>query len=226
MTQHSNPSQQAAGDDQDIMHWFATLPPRRTVEPSPQFPRKVMAQIAAQQARRTWWGWCARLLRVESPAWVPALATGFVLSLGLNVWLGSQVRAPHGPSGEHLWLERTVEEGIRQVTQGDAYVAQRDYANALRAYETFLHADEEAPVAQVLRKVAGVQYQRGQYLQAIEAATAALVLNLQEAQAYRYRGMAREALGDREQAAQDLQQAARLGDPEAQRLLQAWGLPW
>lgn len=127
-----------------------------------------------------------------------ALAAGLVLSLGLNLLLGSWVQeAWHGSPPENLLTTRgAAEEG--DPARGD-----------------------DAQVLVILRQVAERQYQMGQYSQVIEIATAMLLLNPQEVQAYRYRGLAEKALGDWEQAAQDLQQAARLGDSEAQGLLAA-----
>lgn len=225
---------QAAQEIHVLMRGLQQLALDAEEEIPADFHATVMANVRALPQPRQRGGWFARLFPVRSPVWVPALATVCVLSLGLNVWQGIEIlqEAPHGPPSENRAYERRFLADFSrspnlQVTQGDTYVTLGDYANALRAYEAFLQADKQAPVAQVLRKVAGVQYQLGQYRQAMEAATAALLLNPQEAPAYRYRGMAVEALGHRAQAVQDLQQAARLGDdPEAQRILQGWGLSW
>jgi tetratricopeptide (TPR) repeat protein len=111
------------------------------------------------------------------------------------------------------------------VARGDHYAAAGKYDDAVRAYTAVLQV-AGAPVVQVLRKLAGVYYHLGQYAQAIEVATAVLVLAPDEAQAYFYRGAAQDKLGHWAQAIQDWQRAARLGDPEARAALGAWGLAW
>jgi hypothetical protein len=63
-------------------------------------------------------------------------------------------------------------------------------------------------------------------VQAITAATAALVLDADATALYFYRGMAYEAIGDRSQAISDLQRAARRGQAEAQLVLRTWGVAW
>ena len=81
-------------------------------------------------------------------------------------------------------------------------------------------------MAQVLREVAGLHYALHQYAQAVDAATAALAIQIPDRVAYRIRGLAHDAMNNRAQAVQDLQRAAQLGDVEAQRTLQAWGETW
>jgi tetratricopeptide (TPR) repeat protein len=111
------------------------------------------------------------------------------------------------------------------VAQGDRALARGAYQAAARLYTAVLQAEGRAP-ALVAQKLAEAWYRLGQYAQARDAATAALVLAPQEARAYWYRGAAQEKLGAPEQAMADWQAAARLGDQEAQTALQTRGLAW
>ena len=156
----------------------------------PQFAARIRAQMAQRAAR-------SEPLRL----WVPVLATGFLLSLMLNVWWGALMwrvlPASHGLSGQpprsHQWAASAT--GPRT---GDTV-------------ETLLY-----------RRLAESYLQSGRYAEARDAATAALVLNPEDAQAYWYRGTARAELGDQEQAVQDWSQAAQLGDAEARTALMAY----
>ena len=150
----------------------------------------------------------------------------------VNVWLGVRTLAPRPPlgvvplhEGDLVMTCGAAEDRAPQVQLGDQYVMVGAYASAVQAYEAFLQA-EGHPVVQALQKLAGVQYQLGQYREARETATAMLVLAPDNARAYWYRGTAQEALGQQEQALQDWQHTVRLGDTEAQATLRVHGRPW
>jgi len=182
---------------------------------SPEFAARVRTRVAALETEREprprRWTW----LRLETPAW--ALAMGLVLSLALNVWLGFQdeVRPTRGGI--------MMREKSAMIKQGDRYAAQGEDAQAVQIYEAIVEA-EGAPLAPVLRKAALLHNRLGQYAQAIAAATAAVVLNPQEAVAYRARGIAYHRLGDSARAIPDVKQAARLGDTESKDVLRAWNV--
>jgi len=181
-------------------------------EVPPDFHARVMARAASvPQPRPRRWAW----RRLETPAW--ALAMGLVLSLALNVWLGFQdeVRPTRGGI--------MMREKSAMIKQGDRYAAQGEDAQAVQIYEAIVEA-EGAPLAPVLRKAALLHNRLGQYAQAIAAATAAVVLNPQEAVAYRARGIAYHRLGDSARAIPDVKQAARLGDTESKDVLRAWNV--
>lgn len=178
------------------------------------------ARLPQQRAHRRF-AWMGRLW---TPGWVPALAASFLLSLTVNAWLG--YRALTQPSSLELLTARgATEETAQALAQGDRYAARGAYAQALEAYAAFLRV-QGGPVVPVLHKMTVAHIRLGHWQPVIDVATAALVLAPQDAVAYRYRGMAHEALGDRPRALQDLQHAARLGDVEAQQLLRTWGVTW
>jgi tetratricopeptide (TPR) repeat protein len=142
--------------------------------------------------------------------------------------------APPGPAVEppRFWAARGTTNGAatgvtQYIEQGDGYVEAGEERKALQAYQQALDLlAQEYPFALVLHKLAARYATPGYTQQAIDAATAALVLDPDDALAYRYRGLAYEDGGDRPQAIRDLQRAARLNDPEAQRTLHAWGIAW
>ncbi|ETX00397.1 tetratricopeptide repeat protein [Candidatus Entotheonella palauensis] len=156
----------------------------------PQFAARIRAQLAQRPTR-------SESLRL----WVAVLATGFVLSLVLNVWWGTLVwrlvSARHAPSGTPLISHQSTANATVPPT-----------GNTI---DTLL-----------LRRLAEAYLQAGHYAKARDAATAALVLNPDDAQAYGYRGTAQAALGKQEQAVQDWRHAAQLGDAEAHTALIAY----
>lgn len=185
----------------------------------PHFYPQVLARVAERHAHRRRF---AGLVSGAQPVWALALAGVLVLSLTINVY---QALAPSTPDGglPVLITRRrapTLGTDIAQVLErGDSYATLREYDKALRAYTDVLRAEGGA-VAPVLRKMADVYAQAGRYHEAIETATTALLFDPQDARAYRYRGAAYKALGNRPQARQDWHEALRLGDTEAQRLLE------
>lgn len=215
-------------NDADIRTWFQTLEPRPDMVPSPQFRDQLLAQMAEPPPS----GWQAL-----GPRWravlTPALATGFALSLALNVWWGTQKQPtllgdehPPGPI-------RSVEDGSQtpsahptpDVAQGDRYVAMAAYNEAIGAYGAYLETEGRA-TADVLEKLAAVYSRTSQYEAARDTANAALVIDPGSAPAYWYRGSAHEALGNRELALQDWKRAASRGHGEAQETLRKLGITW
>ena len=189
--------------------------------PVGHFRARVQARIAARQTpvRARW------RLRWR-PVWAPVLLTGLVLSLTVNVWLGTQASRRELPLPEVFSPTRGGGEDVAAVVaQGDRAMARGAYPVAVRLYTAALQA-EGRPTAQVVQQLAAAYARLGQYPQARDAATAAVVLAPQAARAYWYRGVAQEALGAPELAIADWQAAARLGDREAQAALQTRGLTW
>lgn len=156
----------------------------------PQFATRIRAQLAQRPTR-------SESLRL----WVAVLATGFLLSLVLNVWWGTLA-----------W--RLVSD--RHVSSGPPPISRESTARPAMPY-TGNTID-----TRLLRQLAEAYLQAGHYVKARDAATAALVLNPDDAQAYGYRGTAQAALGDQEQAVQDWRHAAQLGDAEAHTALIAY----
>ena len=204
-----------------LLRQLQTLDPPLVMPPVGHFQARVQARIAARQTpvggrwRLRW-----------RPMWAPVLLTSLVLSLTLNVWLGTQASRLEPPLPEVFSPTRGGgEDAASVVARGDRAMARGAYQAAERLYTASLQAEGRA-TALVLQKLAEASYRLGQYPQARDAATAALVLAPQEARAYWYRGAALEILGAPEQAMADWQAAARLGDREAQIALQTRGLAW
>jgi tetratricopeptide (TPR) repeat protein len=196
----------------DLLRQLKALDPPLTMPAPAHFLTRVQARIATRQTPvrgrwRPFW----------RPVWAPVLLTSLVLSLTLNVWLGTQASRRESPLPEAFSPTRGGgEEAAAVVARGDRAMARG--ATALQA--------EGHATALVLRKLAEAYYRLGQYPQARDTATAALILAPQEARAYWYRGAAQEALGAPGQAIADWQTAARLGDREAQSALQIRGIAW
>ncbi len=192
MTGESYPPQEGEQRDPDIDAAIRVLVDQAEVPP--QFAGRIRAQLAQRQAR-------SEPLRL----WVAVLATGLILSLVLNVWWGAlvwRVLATHQGTSR----PSTMSHELTANTTVPAIVP----ATGLTA-ETLL-----------LRRLAESYLQAGHYAKARDAATAALVLNPDDAQAYWYRGTAQAALGKPEQAVQDWRHAAHLGDAESRTALMAY----
>jgi hypothetical protein len=72
-------------DDADLIRWFQALGPPPPGQAPPHLRASVRARIEQYRVRRGLWAW----LRQPWPGGlVPALATGFVLSLAVNIWWG------------------------------------------------------------------------------------------------------------------------------------------
>ena len=84
----------------------------------------------------------------------------------------------------------------------------------------------EAAIALAQRHTGEIYYRLHEYHKALQHLTSAIEQNPQDDLAYRYRGAAYEAVGQRQQAIMDFQSAARLGNEPAQQLLQSWGISW
>jgi len=202
---------QAFVPDPESLHVSGQATVSRVTEP---------VRLEQQRAHRRRFAWmeCFR-----TPVWGPALAASLLLSLTVNAWLG--YRALTQPSPLELLTTRGATETTQALAQGDRYAATGAYAQALEAYAAFLRA-QRGPVVPVLHKMAVAHARLGHWQPVIDVTTAALVLAPQDAVAYRYRGTAYEALGDRPQALRDWQRAAQLGDAEAQQLLRTLGVTW
>jgi tetratricopeptide (TPR) repeat protein len=211
----------------------------RDVQAPPNFVARVLAKAEQRPAPRP--GLLAWLRHEWSPTWATALAMGLLLSVGVNTWLGYKVleqrqpfQTPSRPSGGTR-QERPPETSPLTFRGGEPPGPhQVKYLNTRELEE----GRAEAVLVEELRRLAVVHYEAKRYPQAITAATAALVLDANAAALYFYRGMAYEAIGDRRQAIQDLQHAARRADvvgrardyqglgAEAQRVLRTWGVEW
>jgi hypothetical protein len=194
----------------------------RDVQAPPDFVARVLAMADQRPAPRP--GSLAWLRHEWSPTWATALAMGLLLSVGMNIWLGYEVlerrqpfQTPSRPSGD-IRQESPPETG-QLIFRGD------EPQGLAAEQEAMVHP--EAPLVRRLRDLAVGSYLAKNYARVITAATAALVLDANAAAVlYFYRGMAYEAIGDRRQAIQDLQHAARRADVEAQRILRSWGAGW
>jgi tetratricopeptide (TPR) repeat protein len=205
--------------DPELQRWFQALGPPPVGHPPPDLRAKVRARIEEQRARRGVFAW---LRQGWSPTWATALATGLLLSVGMNTWLGYEVlqqrqpsETPSRPSGDTR-REHPPATG-QLIFRGDepqGYTRELEQGHA------------EAVLVEELRRLTVAHYQAKHYAQAITAASAALVLDANASGLYFYRGMAYEAIGNRRQAIQDLQHAAHLANGEAQRVLRTWGVEW
>ncbi len=175
-----------------------------------------------------WWAW---LTQAGTSPWVPALATGLLLSVGLNTWLGYQVLERRMPgavpalSGRSDPAQRPGEEVSRGEEPGDSTFTFRGGPPV----ETPQHPEEarlsaEAELVRTLTALAARHTQAGQYERGMTVASAALTLDPNAAPAYFYRGMAYNGMGNRPQAIEDVRRAARLGEVHAQEVLRAWGV--
>jgi tetratricopeptide (TPR) repeat protein len=193
----------------------------RDVQAPPNFVARVLAKADQTPAPRP--GPLAWLRYRWSPTWATALAMGLLLSVGVNMWLGFELlerrqpfQTPPRPSGDTR-QERPPERGPFTFRGAEPEGTHTRESAEGRA---------EAALVEELRRLVVAHYQATHYAQAITAATAALVLDAEAAVLYFYRGMAYEAIGDRSQAIQDLQRAARRGHAEAQLVLRTWGVDW
>jgi tetratricopeptide (TPR) repeat protein len=190
-----------------------------------QAPPNFVAQVLAKADHRPaphpgplawlWHGW--------SPTWATALAMGLLLSVGVNMWFGYEMlewrlpfQRPPRPSGDTL-QERPPERGPFTFRG-----AEPEGTHTREPAEGRI----EAALVEELRRLVVAHYQAKRYEEAITAATAAIVLDANATALHFYRGMAYEAIGDRSQAIQDLQRAARRGHAEAQLVLRTWGMDW
>lgn len=204
-----------------LLRQLKILDPPLVMPTAGHFRARVQARITARQTL-VGGRWSHRW----RPVWAPVLLTSLVLSLTLNVWLGTQASRLEPPLPEVFSPTRGGgEEAVSVVVRGDRAMARGAYRVAERLYTASLQAEGHA-TALVLQKLAEAYYRLGEYSQARDAATAAVVLAPQEARAYWYRGATLEVLGAPEQAIADWQVAARLGDREAQTALQTRGITW
>jgi tetratricopeptide (TPR) repeat protein len=181
-----------------LFNALRTLP----VDPAPaHFRAKVLAQVAERQAHRGWWPWLAW---VRISPWVPALLTGLLLSLSLNVWLGYQVLEWDTQDDRAFTFRGGPPSGVPQ-RQGEVKLP------------------SEADLVQTLAVLAASHHRAGQYERSLHAASAALALDPNTALAYFYRGMAYDGMGRRTQAIEDMRHAANLGEVQARAVLRAWG---
>lgn len=179
------------------------------------------AQTLPRPRQRLWdrvWGWTWFL--------TPALAGCLLISVAYNVREFFLPTPLPQDTDRPLTLEGLLRDrGSRGPTPPPLPSAdQADlpdtpaYTQQLATYRATLQA-YQLTVAPILRDMAAFQTQYGQYRQAMEAATAALLFNSTDAPAYRFRGLAARALGNNAQACRDLQQATALGDAEARETL-------
>jgi tetratricopeptide (TPR) repeat protein len=154
---------------------------------------------------------------------------GLVLSLGLNGWFGYEMDSLRQEVDAYKTRLTTRSGSTNIPLEVELQAAQAEaaglFAEATEAYERALQVSG-APVAALLRNLARVNVKLGQYAKAHETATAALVVAPNDARAYWYRGQAAKGLGESTKALEDWQQAARLGDRQAQQALQTQGMSW
>jgi tetratricopeptide (TPR) repeat protein len=217
--QHQDALARQEAANRDVIAALGQL--SRDVQAPPDFVARVLAR--ADQRPAPCPGLLAWLGHGWAPTWATALAMGLFLSVGVNVWLGVEVlerrqpvQTPPQPSGDTL-QEPPPETGPFTFRGADPE-GTRTRGSA--------EEDTEALVVEELRRLTVAHYRATHYTQAITAATAALVLDANAAALYFYRGLAYEAIGDRRQAIQDLQHAARGAHAEAQYVLRTWGMEW
>ena len=193
----------------------------RDVQAPHNFVARVLARADHRPAPRP--GPLAWLRYRWSPTWATALAMGLLLSVGVNMWLGYEVLERRQP----FQTPSRPSEDTRQKSppERSPFTFRGDEPEVIHARGS---AEEgaETVVVEELRRLTVAHYRAKHYAQAITAATAALVLDADAAALYFYRGMAYEATGDRSQAVQDLQRAARRAHVEAQQVLRTWGVAW
>jgi len=229
MDHHNDLEHYETTEAQDLIRLFTALRTPPAEHAPAHFRTKVLTQIAHRQARRGWWAW---LTQWETPSGVAALATGLLLSLGLNTWLGYQVLERRTQSATPALSKRAnltlrQEEVPREEEHrgngftfrgGDPGVRGRI---PQRQEETRLPA--EAEIVQTLTELAAMYNRTGRYERGMTVASAALALDPNAALAYFYRGIAYNGMGNRPQAIEDVRHAARLGEAQAHDVLRAWG---
>jgi len=226
MTQYPDVNDEAHEVSPELLRLLKMLEPT-VVEPSlPYFRARMWHRITQRQERRHF-GW-TRTLRWH-PAWTLVPVVGLLLSLGLNGWFGYQRNSLQEELNAYKTGLTTRSSNTNIPLEAELQATQAEaeglFAEAIDAYEHALQVSGP-PVAALLRNLARVNVKLGQYAKAHETATAALVVAPNDARAYWYRGQAAKGLGESTKALEDWQQAARLGDREAQQTLQAQGLSW
>jgi tetratricopeptide (TPR) repeat protein len=226
MTQYPDANDETHEVPPELLRLLKTLEPL-VVEPSlPYFRARMWHRITQRQERRRV-GWPLTLR--WHPAWTLVPVAGLLLSLGLNGWFGYQ-RSSLRQELDAYKTRLTTRSGNTNIPLEIELQAAQDeaaglFTEAIEAYEHALKVSG-APVDALLRKLARVNVKLGRYAKAHETATAALVVAPNDARAYWYRGQAAKGLGESTKALEDWQQAARLGDREAQQTLRAQGMSW
>jgi tetratricopeptide (TPR) repeat protein len=227
MDHHDDLERYATTDARDLVRLFAALRPPPVEHAPANFRAKVLAQVAHRQARRGWLAWLAQ--RGISP-WIPALATGLLLSLGFNTWLGYQMLewrkqgATPALSGRSDSAPRQGEEvPLEEEPGGSGFTLRGGARSGATPLQQEARLPAEADLARTLAEVAAMHYHAGRYARGIQVASAALTLDPNAALAYFYRGMAYNGMGNRTQAIEDLRRAARLGEAQAYDVLRTWG---
>jgi hypothetical protein len=117
----------------ELLRLFAAVRPAQEKQAPPDFRVKVLNRIEQRRARR---GFLAGVTRLLTPAWVPVLAAGLLLSLSANVWLGfwAPAQRAHGDrqvattsltdrGSEALVTAYRFQAGIKSDTALDTLVA-------------------------------------------------------------------------------------------------------
>jgi tetratricopeptide (TPR) repeat protein len=191
------------------------------IEAPPDFLARVLARADQRPAPRP--GSLAWLRHEWSPSWATALTIGLLLSVGANMWLGYEALERRQPF--QMSSRPAVDTRQERPTETSPFTFRGAEPEGTHTHEAE-DGRAEASLVEELRQLAVAHYQAKLYAQAITAATAALVLDVNATVLYFYRGMAYEAIGDRSQAIPDLQRAARRGHAEAQLVLRTWGMEW
>ena len=235
--EHDNDELPSTGDpqtDEHLQFLIRGLRDQLGMDPQEELPsdfrETVMARVqmlpSPQRHAERYFSWITTARQM--PTWALVSVATLVLSLSLNGWFGYQTLMLQHKSNEPNIAFNTrsgAVDATEMVLQADYASAAGRYAEAVQAYEEALQASSE-PVSGILRNLAYAHFQLGNYEKTYRVATAVLMITPQDPRTYLYRGQAAEALSNPTQAIQDWQQAARLGNPEAQRFLQAKGLAW
>jgi hypothetical protein len=117
----------------ELLRLFEAVRPPHERQAPPDFRVKVRTRIEQRRAHR---GFLAGMTHLLTPAWVPVLAAGLLLSLSVNVWLGfwapeqrrhgerQMANTPLGDSGSEAFVAAyRFQAGIQSDTALDTLVA-------------------------------------------------------------------------------------------------------
>jgi hypothetical protein len=93
MAQHDDLERYERTEAQEIVRLLQAMQPQQEAQAPADFRVKVLHRVEERRSRHGVLAWLTDLM---TPAWAPAaVALGLVVSLGCNIWLGTQMWKPH-----------------------------------------------------------------------------------------------------------------------------------